>query len=210
MRITVGHVLIVALLGGGVYYDIRSSDSYLKQFGDAAKAEFQSLVSLATGEEVPVKRAVAPKPALRPSPAVPDAEPKPVPPLAKVGKEQSQAKPAKVVPAPVSKESAKKTVRKNIKKKSKVSARAGKWKKQTVKKKTSKKRKSTARKSKKSKPSGGVEKLVGTYVAMELKTGRTVRGIFEGKSPTHYTLQLPGMGPFKYAVADVKKVEPVK
>lgn len=50
----------------------------------------------------------------------------------------------------------------------------------------------------------------GSYVSMELKSGRKIEGLLTKISDTQYTLELPGMGPFSYAISDVKSVTPSK
>jgi hypothetical protein len=50
--------------------------------------------------------------------------------------------------------------------------------------------------------------LMGTYVSLELITGRAVQGILEGKTATHYVLNVPGLGPLEYPIENVKSVKP--
>lgn len=52
--------------------------------------------------------------------------------------------------------------------------------------------------------------LMGTYVALKLKTGREVKGVLRGKTATQYTLELPGMGPFQYPAENVISVAPAE
>lgn len=51
------------------------------------------------------------------------------------------------------------------------------------------------------------DKLLGTYVALTLKTGREVKGIYQEKTATHYVIELPGMGPFEYPVENVQGIK---
>lgn len=52
--------------------------------------------------------------------------------------------------------------------------------------------------------------LTGTYVALQLKTGREVKGILKGKANGKYTLEIPGMGPFDYDANNVVGVKAVE
>jgi hypothetical protein len=63
---------------------------------------------------------------------------------------------------------------------------------------------------KKAAPSAAGEPMVGSYVSLELITGRAVQGILEGKTPTHYILNVPGLGPLEYPVENVKSVQPAQ
>ena len=49
--------------------------------------------------------------------------------------------------------------------------------------------------------------LIGQYVAIELKTGRIVKGILEAQTATEYTVQLPGLGSFPYPIDNVKGIK---
>jgi len=57
---------------------------------------------------------------------------------------------------------------------------------------------------------GAYGNLVGKYVSLELKTGRSVKGILEDVSPTVYKVQLPGLGSFTYPVENVKDIKPAE
>lgn len=48
--------------------------------------------------------------------------------------------------------------------------------------------------------------LIGTYVVLQLKSGREVKGVLQAKTPTHYKMELPGMGPFEYPVENVTAI----
>ncbi len=50
--------------------------------------------------------------------------------------------------------------------------------------------------------------LMGTYVSLELITGRAVQGVLEGKTATHYVLNVPGLGPLEYPIENVKSIQP--
>lgn len=52
--------------------------------------------------------------------------------------------------------------------------------------------------------------LTGTYVSLELVTGRSVQGILQGKTATHYVLNVPGLGPLEYPIDNVKSVQPAQ
>lgn len=52
--------------------------------------------------------------------------------------------------------------------------------------------------------------LVGTYVAVKLKTGREVKGVLQSQTVTEYTIEIPGMGPFQYPAANVLSVVPAE
>jgi hypothetical protein len=54
------------------------------------------------------------------------------------------------------------------------------------------------------------DSLIGTYVTLTLKSGREVKGVLENKTPTAYMIQLPGMGPFEYKASDVAGVKAVE
>lgn len=51
------------------------------------------------------------------------------------------------------------------------------------------------------------DKMKGAYVALELTSGRTVKGVLEGNTPREYKIQLPGLGVFSYSKDKVKKIE---
>jgi hypothetical protein len=57
---------------------------------------------------------------------------------------------------------------------------------------------------------GNAEPLVGTYVALQLKSGREVKGVYQGRTATKYKIELPGMGPFEYDAANVAGVKPAE
>ncbi len=52
--------------------------------------------------------------------------------------------------------------------------------------------------------------MVGTYVSLELITGRSVQGILESKTATHYVLNVPGLGPLEYPIENVKSIVPAQ
>ena len=54
--------------------------------------------------------------------------------------------------------------------------------------------------------SGNAEKLIGSYVVLELTSGQKIQGVLIGKTSTTYQFQLPGLGTFSYAVDKVKSV----
>ena len=56
----------------------------------------------------------------------------------------------------------------------------------------------------------GSDPLMGSYVALKLKTGREVKGVLRGKTAKLYTLELPGMGPFQYPAENVVGVTPAE
>lgn len=60
------------------------------------------------------------------------------------------------------------------------------------------------------KSAGAQDKLMGTYVALKLKTGREVKGILQGKTEKEYTVEIPGMGPFQYPVDNVTGIGPAE
>jgi hypothetical protein len=49
--------------------------------------------------------------------------------------------------------------------------------------------------------------LTGRYVSLELITGRSVQGIYQGKTATHHVLNVPGLGPLEYPIDNVKSVQ---
>lgn len=55
-------------------------------------------------------------------------------------------------------------------------------------------------------PAKGIDALMGTYVAVTLKTGNVVKGILLEKTATNYKIELPGMGGFDYPVDSVKGI----
>lgn len=52
--------------------------------------------------------------------------------------------------------------------------------------------------------------LVGSYVSLKLKSGREVKGILDSQTTDVYRIQLPGMGPFEYAASDVVDVKAIE
>lgn len=186
MRITVGHILILAGVGGAAWMQLSSQkmdtsgllDKYssvtssVGSLMDLFKSGAQPTPLLET-ETKPDVAADAPVvedklPALE-QPAIPDSSAPVESPSAAV----PDLKPA-VVEAPVP---AKKTVK---------------------------------RRAKKSRAKVAKDPLLGTMVALTLSSGREVRGILEERSATSYKIQLPGMGPFTYDAANVKAIKPAK
>lgn len=49
--------------------------------------------------------------------------------------------------------------------------------------------------------------LTGRYVSLELITGRSVQGIYQGRTATHHILNVPGLGPLEYPIDNVKSVQ---
>ncbi|MCB4757436.1 MAG: hypothetical protein LHV69_10480 [Elusimicrobia bacterium] len=64
--------------------------------------------------------------------------------------------------------------------------------------------------SSKPKKAAGYDSLIGTYVSLELKNGRSVKGVLEEVTPTTYKVQLPGLGSFPYPVENVKEIKPAE
>lgn len=52
--------------------------------------------------------------------------------------------------------------------------------------------------------------LIGTYVSLKLKTGRDVKGVLQARTANEYTVEIPGMGPFKYPASNVLSVGPAE
>ncbi|MCG3205237.1 MAG: hypothetical protein KCHDKBKB_01956 [Elusimicrobia bacterium] len=52
--------------------------------------------------------------------------------------------------------------------------------------------------------------LIGTYVALKLKSGREVKGIMQARSASQITIEIPGMGPFQYPAENVVTITPVE
>jgi hypothetical protein len=84
-------------------------------------------------------------------------------------------------------------------------------------------KKKRGRKKKTSKPVSGVktnnsnatskgmaDPLVGSYVALNLKSGREVKGVLKEHTATSYVIELPGMGPFTYSAETVVSVQPAQ
>lgn len=199
MRITVGHVVIVSAVGVGLIFGPLSSSGWLKRKAKAAKEEFHSLMGLfksgeaETNKKTPPQKLASPqKNTLPPMTSVPVQD----------GKSPSAVKTAASSPKVKAAPKKKKIVKKKKSRKK-------------VKKKSKKKRKKVFRKKKFKKvvkkiPLDPLKKLEGTYVEMELVTGRTVKGIYQGKSATDYTLEIVGMGPFKYPIKNVKVIKPAQ
>ncbi len=61
-----------------------------------------------------------------------------------------------------------------------------------------------------SKSAASGDKLVGSYVSVMLKSGREVKGIYQGKTANQYTIELPGMGPFQYPIENVTSIKPAE
>lgn len=54
-----------------------------------------------------------------------------------------------------------------------------------------------------------VDRMIGTYVSVELTSGKKVLGVLQEKTAKEIKIQLPGMGPFSYAAETVKSIQPV-
>jgi hypothetical protein len=59
-------------------------------------------------------------------------------------------------------------------------------------------------------PAGASDITPGGYVALELKSGREVKGILEEQTTAYYKLQIPGLGSFEYPAENVSKVKPAE
>lgn len=60
------------------------------------------------------------------------------------------------------------------------------------------------------KHTGKKDPLVGTYVALTLNTGNVVKGVLVERTATNYKVELPGMGPFDYPASTVKNIGPAE
>lgn len=215
MRITVGGLLVFAVVGGAIGYGLTlTSTDWFKDKKESANREIKSLSNLFRSGEAETK-----KPDVPITRSEPVRGEKPIKPVARPTASKAAATPSvsKAVPTAskktaVKKQAPKKVARKKVRSKKKKSRKVASKRKRTTSKKKISKTAKTPKKApavaKKKAPSVGDQgaRLVGSYVEMELTTGRTVKGILEEKSATHYTLQLPGMGPFKYPVKNVKRI----
>lgn len=114
--------------------------------------------------------------------------------------------PVEVVPTPTPQPKVKTTRSKRRRVRSAPAASVTTAKKKTPTKRTSK---STAKPTA-AKPTPPKSNMIGTYVSLELITGRAVQGILEGKTATHYVLNVPGLGPLEYPIENVKTVQPAQ
>ncbi|MFN0117719.1 MAG: hypothetical protein ACKVQC_05420 [Elusimicrobiota bacterium] len=55
-----------------------------------------------------------------------------------------------------------------------------------------------------------VSPYLGTMVNLELKGGRVVPGILLEKTATSYKVELPGLGPFEYPISNVVSIKPAQ
>ena len=197
VRITVGHILILGVLGAGGFYFASQNSHWVQNTTDGLKEEVQSLKGLfISGEEEKKKDILPPEPEKEKQPQVsttttPAIVASTVPFWAQT---KPEPKPAKIKPAQ-NKPSVKKA------KKKKKTVRRKKSKKKRVVRKT---KKTPVRKSKKKK--NPAQELVGTYVTLELNTGRQVKGILKSVTTDLYNLEMPGMGPLPYLKKDVKNI----
>jgi len=203
MRITVGGLLLLGVVGAGVGYlaTQASSSGGVSQMVNLGfiKDEVKSLVSLfkSGGEKEPV--IYAPPPPFPDGTAnqatastgslslsvgtVPVQDAKTVPVEAEVPA-NLPAEPAAAV-APVQKESPF------------IRSKPGRRVKYRI-KKTYEKKKSAV--------DSGAAALTGKMVSLELTSGRIVQGVLQGKTASEYKVELPGLGIFSYPIQNVKNI----
>ena len=206
MRLTVGGVLI--LLGvGAVGGFVVSDGNHLSKALTRVKALSQqagSLVGLSKPNETEPKDVALPPLSSEPLAVSTDAAGLPLTEAVPLKEEV----PVTVIPEPTPQVVAPKAVKK-------VRTRK---KKPVVKKAASKPISSSRRKSSRPKkpvvksapPAAKTPNMVGTYVSLELITGRSVQGILESKTATHYVLNVPGLGPLEYPIENVKSILPAQ
>jgi|GEM_PF-4572438 len=212
MRITVGHIFILLMIGLGVYFFSEPIKEYVNTKKPGVIAEIKSLLGLfKEGERETNSSLNDPTKDLQaPVSSTAAAVSYSTPPISSSMNVATSTTPTKHITGPdVSGESIKErkkvrtTLAQNRKRKKPAT---------TLTKGVSQKSKPKA-KDLELKPNPPpindapeIHGLVGTYVALELKTGRVVKGILEGKSDKEYTVQLPGLGPFTYPIKDVSKI----
>lgn len=193
--ITIGHILVFLILGAVIFFGLSSSiyKGELAEMWSKWKSQAQELIETYTlgrdeEEKKPPAEAINPTQEVVTAPS-PVAEAAPVPQQVPATAPPLRTEPVPgVQPAPGPKEM--KRVR------------------------TSQKRKQVRRGPRKKAPAAKAksadDKLIGTYVALELATGREVKGILEEKTATHYKVELPGVGSFIYPLENVKSVKPAE
>jgi len=204
MRITIGGFLILSALGGAGYVAVTKMDVMnLDRFDGDFKGKFEdvrnrlvsSIQFWKTGEIATPPDTTPLMPPIQTSTASATTEV-----AASTLTETAPTEPVIAEKPPAAKVVAPKKTTKKVKKK--------RPRKRTAKKKTKKKKtvKFVKARNPKKVASNQVQKLVGSYVALKLTSGREVKGILEGKDAKEYKLQLPGLGVFSYPVAKVKGV----
>lgn len=187
MRITIGHVLIIGGVAGLLILGPFSKINFSKAFSKLEKINLpDSIKNYVPFQNQKKNGATAPlTQVLEPAPVVPAAPPPVV---------ETPPTPEPVIekPAPVK---AVKTRKRRRKSKAAVPAV---------------KAAPVAKAAPAKKNAAGGDELIGTYVAVSLKTGREVKGIYQSKTATHYVIELPGMGPFEYPIENVSTIKPAE
>lgn len=200
MRITIGHILILASVGGVVALNFskRPDMAMLEDKYTSVISNVGSLMDLFKSGAGASPAIPVPTPAVETKPAESenvldlskstDAVPEPVKP-APVAPATPTIRPVEatktiVEPDPLHKGSFRTRKTRKITK--------GRVKKTTVAAATSK------------------DPLIGSYVTLTLDSGREVKGILEERTATFYKIELPGMGPFTYQANKVISIKPSK
>jgi hypothetical protein len=187
MRITVGHILILAGLGGAGYWYVSKQDLGSPNFTDGYSSVTDSLGSLInlfkSGAQPTPEIATEKKPDDVP-PETPKVEEK-LPALETALPEPTTPPPAQAVP---------------IEEKSKAPLATA----------TTKKMKTKSRRSGKKRAVAPKDPLLGNLVTLTLASGRDIKGVLIERTATSYKIEMPGMGPFTYDAAKVVAIKPAK
>jgi len=231
LRITVGGILVVSALGGGIYFGATNrtvrkeisertapfKEQLFKNFEFLRKAQFKDLRIPGFGgkaEEAKTTELVR-VPPVAPAPVqtvanVPPVEPQPAaPPAAPV----NTAKPAEQIQSAAQNPPASPTPQKRKRKPRRKKAAA------SVKRLSPKgvTQAAAPASAPKAAPAAapaasnaGYERFVGAYVSLKLNSGNEVKGILKEITPTDYKVELPGLGDFPYQHSKVKSIELAK
>lgn len=207
MKIRVGHLLLLLVVGGVAFARLPDFGTIKRRIAGIS-SDLSSLGALFQSGETEISGTKeTPKPDLPealPSERLPaDGEQTAAAPPRAASADVSQPDPPQPKAVAAKKPPAKKVGKRPARRRA---ARA----KTVNRKKSAAARKKAAAKPAIQKPavkSDPVADLIGTYVALELATGRDVKGILQAKTATHYVVELPGMGPFRYPLSNVRGVK---
>ena len=208
MRITVGHVVIIGVVGAGGYFastKIPSPENYFPGTSEWSK-EVRSWIGLLN--RGPLSRMIGDKERHEDgsisSVAVSTAN---VPTTQAV--EQAASNLTEVVPPVIALAQANPPVATaTMKNQSKNYSRKTK----------SKRRKASRKKTTEGTPSSdngaretsAADNLLDSYVVLEMKSGQKIQGVLKEITATSYVIELPGMGPFPYLIEKVKSIAAVQ
>ncbi|OVE78258.1 hypothetical protein BVX98_00890 [bacterium F11] len=211
MRITVGHVVIVGILGGVGYY-LSGSPSFHKWFQgktEGAKEEVKSLTGLFRSGEKETKKEMDLVPDIAPGvqfgPTLPPDQMQPANPFQL--KQDERVSPLTALNSVDNKKNEEESQVKR-KPQRKGEKKTTKKRKKKIEKNIKKKARTVRKRKARSTPK--VSKMIGSHVTLVLKTGRSVNGILQAITKKEYTIELPGMGPLRYDRKNVKSIKAIK